>query len=46
MTYLTLRSKIVNLNNLKNNILAGVIEESMFDFEDTIDVKGGLSNTK
>ena len=32
VTDLTLRGKIVDLNNFKTNILAGAIEESRLDF--------------
>ena len=40
MTYLTLRRKIIDLNNFNTDILAGAIDESPFDFEDTRDRKG------
>ena len=35
VTDLTLRGKIIDLNNFKNDILADAIEESRPDFEDT-----------
>ena len=46
MTDLTLRGKIIDINNFKTGILADAIEESRFDFEDTRDGKGELSKTK
>ena len=46
MTYLTLRGKIIDLNKFKTDIIAGTIEESRLDFEDTRDGKWGLSKTK
>ena len=44
--YLTLRGKIMNINNFKTDILSDTIEESRIDFEDTRDGKYELSNTK
>ena len=46
VTDLTLRGKIIDLNNFKTGILADAIEESRLDFEDTRDGKGELSKTK
>ena len=46
VTYLTLRGKIIDPNNLKNDILADVIEESRINFEDKRDGKGELSKPK
>ena len=46
MTYLTLRGKIIDLNNFKTNILDDDIEESRIDFEDTRYGKGELSKPK
>ena len=46
MTDLTLRGKIIDLNNFKTDIIADAIEESRIDFEDTKDGKGGLSKPK
>ena len=46
MTDLTLRGKIINLNNFKIDILSDAIEESRIDVEDTRDGKGGLINPK
>ena len=46
MTYLTLGSKITNLNIFKTHIIADAIEESRLDFEDTRDGKGDLSKLK
>ena len=46
VTYLTMRGKIIDINNFENDILAGAIEESRIDFEDTTDGKGGLSKPK
>ena len=46
MTYLTLRGKIIDINNLKTDILADAIEESRNDFEDTRDEKGEMSKLK
>ena len=46
MTDLTLRGKIIDLNNFKTDILADAIEESWLDFEDTRDGKGELRKPK
>ena len=46
MTDLTLRGKIIDLNNFMNYILADATEESQIYFEDTRDGKGELSKTK
>ena len=46
MTDLTLRGKIIDLNNFKTDILADDIDESRLDFEDTIDEKGDLIKPK
>ena len=46
VTDLTLRGKIIDLNNFKNDILSDDIEDSWIDFEDTRDGKGYLSKTK
>ena len=46
VTDLTLRGKIIDLNNFKTDILSDGIEESWIDFEDTRDGKGGLSKPK
>ena len=46
MPDLTLRGKIIDLNNFKNDILSDDIEDSWIDFEDTRDGKGYLSKTK
>ena len=46
VTYLTLRRKIINLNNFKISIISGVIEELWLGFEDKKDGKGELSNPK
>ena len=46
MTYLTLRSKIIDLNNFKTDIIADVIQESRIYFEDTRDEKGGDEQTQ
>ena len=40
MTDLTLRGKIIDINNFNTDILAGAIEEFRLDLEDTRDVKG------
>ena len=41
-----LRGKVVDLNKFKTDIITDDIEESRVDFKDTIDRKGGLSNSK
>ena len=46
MTDLTLRGKIINLNNFKTDIIADAIEEFQIDFEDTRDGKGELIKPK
>ena len=46
LTDLMLRGKIIDLNNLKNDILADAIEESRIDFEDRRCGKGYLRNPK
>ena len=46
VTGLMLRGKIIDMNNLKTDILADAIEESRLDFEDTRHGKGDLSNPK
>ena len=46
VTYLMLRGKIINLNNLKTDILADAIDESRIDFEDTRYGKGEMSKPK
>ena len=46
VTYLTLRGKIIDLNKFKTDILAGAIEESWIDFEDTKYGKGELIKPK
>ena len=46
MTYLTLRGKIIDLNNFKTDILANYLEESRLGFEDTRDGKGELRKTE
>ena len=46
VTDLTLRGKIIDINNFKTDILADDIEESRIDFEDTRYGKGGISNPK
>ena len=46
MTDLTLRGKIIDLNNLKTDILDDAIDEPRIDFEDTRDGKGELSKPK
>ena len=46
VTDLTLRSKIINLNNFRTDILDDTIEESRLDFEDTRDGKVELINPK
>ena len=43
---MTLRGKVIDLNNFKTNILAGAIEESRLDFEDTIYGKVELRKPK
>ena len=43
---MTLRGKIINLNNFKTDILSDAIEESLLDFEDTSDGKGEMSKPK
>ena len=43
---MTLRGKIIDLNNFKTDIFADAIEDFWIDFEYTIDVKGGLINPK
>ena len=43
---MTLGRKIINLNHFKTDILAGSIEESLIDFEDTIYGRGDLSKPK
>ena len=43
---MTLRGKIIYLNNFNTGILADAIEEYRIDFEDTRYVKGELSNPK
>ena len=35
-----------DINNFKTDVLADAIEESRLDFEDTRDLKGGLSKPK
>ena len=46
VTDLTLRVKIININSFKTDIVSGDIEESWIYYEDTRDVKGGISKTK
>ena len=46
LTDLTLRGKIVDLNNFKTDILSDAIEESQIDFEYTINGKRDLSKPK
>ena len=46
VTDLTLRGKIIDLNNFKADILADAIEESQLYLEDTIDGKVGLIKPK
>ena len=46
VTYLTLRGKIIDLNNFKTGIIADTIEESRIDFEYTRDLKGDMSKPK
>ena len=46
VTNLTLRGKIINLNNFKTDIIADAIEESRIDFEDTRGMKGDQRNPK
>ena len=46
VTDFTLRGKIINLNNFKNDILTDAIEESRIDFEDKRDGKEELRKTK
>ena len=46
VTDLVERSKIIYLNHFKTDILYEVIEELQLDFEDTRDVKGGVSRPK
>ena len=46
VTYLTLRGKIIDLNNFKTDIIADAIGESRFDSEETRDGKGDLSKPK
>ena len=41
MTDLTLRGRIIDLNNFNTDILDNYIEESRLGFEDTTDGKGG-----
>ena len=43
---MTLRGKIIDLNNFKTDILDDATEESRIDFEDTRDEKGGLIKPK
>ena len=43
---MTLRGKIIDLDNFKTYIIADVIEESQLYFEDTRDGKGELSKPK
>ena len=45
-TDLTLRSKIIDINNFKTDIFDDAIEDSRLDFEDTRYGKGGLINPK
>ena len=46
MIDLTLRGKLIDLNNFKTDIIYDAIEDSRLDFEDTRDGKGGLSKAK
>ena len=46
VTDLTLRGKIIDINNFKTDIISDVIEQSRINFEDTRDGKGGLSKPK
>ena len=46
VTYLTLRGKVININNFKTDILADAIEESRIDFEYTGYGKVELSKPK
>ena len=46
VTDLTLRGKIIDLNNFKTDILADAIEDSRIDFEDTRNGKKDLSKPK
>ena len=46
MTYWTLQGKIINLNNIKTDILADDIDYYRLNFEDTRDGKGETSNPK
>ena len=40
---MTLRGKIIDINNFKNDILADAIDDLWLDFEDTRDGKGYMS---
>ena len=46
VTYLRLRGKIIDINNINTDIIADVIEESWIDFEYTRDVIGELIKQK
>ena len=46
VTNLTLQGKNIDLNNYKSDFMSNMIEEYQLNFEDTRDVKGGLSNPK
>ena len=43
---MTLRGKIIDLNNFNTDILDNYIEESRLGFEDTRDGKGGMIKPK
>ena len=43
---MTLRGKIIDLNQFKTDIISDSIDEFRIDFEDTRDVKGELSKPK